>query len=322
LKSNIIISEKWNDLLPLIGERKVFVIKDSNINNVPIPARWTTFEIEAIEENKSFLTIENLVGKLLEAGADRDSFILGVGGGITTDVAGFTASIYKRGVQFGFVPTTLLAQVDASIGGKNGVNFCGLKNMVGVIRQPEFVFVNPDVLKTLPNDVFICGVAEMLKAFIIDDREMFLRFISGARNNFKEFITRAIQIKCAIVEQDENEKGLRRVLNLGHTFAHAIENCSGLSHGKAVAIGICIASRISVSMGLMSNDECMMIVDNLGRAGLPTECDIAFERLEKAIAQDKKSQGGKINFVLPEEVGKVVVKPLTMNQIRDGYSLL
>ena len=342
MKSNIVISHDWAELEALLAGRKVVAIVDGALET-PYSVMPDLFGhlipiiyIHASEEEKSLSTVESLISRLLALGADRDTFLLGVGGGITTDLVGFTASVYKRGIPFGFVPTTLLAQVDASIGGKNGVNFGGLKNMVGVIRQPEFVFINPDVLKTLPARTFRCGVAEMLKAFIIADREMFMRVArDGVASCLETFIRRAVEIKCEIVEKDEFENGLRRVLNLGHTFAHAIEQvCIALetpeqvggdgiaSHGDAVAVGTVIASKISCNMGILPKEEYDIIKSAFAKAGLPTSTDIPFEILAEAIAQDKKAQGGKINFVLPQSIGKVIVKPLSISELEDEYRML
>ena len=332
MKSNIVISHDWAELEALLAGRKVVAIVDGALETpysvIPdlfghlIPIIY----IYASEEEKSLSTVESLISRLLALGADRDTFLLGVGGGITTDLVGFTASVYKRGIPFGFVPTTLLAQVDASIGGKNGVNFGGLKNMVGVIRQPEFVFINPDVLKTLPARTFRCGVAEMLKAFIIADREMFMRVArDGVASCLETFIRRAVEIKCEIVEKDEFESGLRRVLNLGHTFAHAVEHHitgNAMAHGEAVAVGTVIASSIACNMGIMSRFDFEIIRSTFARVGLPTKTDIPFEILAKAIAQDKKVQDGLVNFVLPESIGSVIVKPLSLNQLQDEYDML
>ena len=331
MKSNIVISHQWADLEALLTGRKVVAIVDDGLET-PEQVGGDVFGhlipiiyIHASEAEKSLATVESLISQLLALGADRDTFLLGVGGGITTDLVGFTASVFKRGIPFGFVPTTLLAQVDASIGGKNGVNFAGLKNMIGVIRQPEFVFINPDVLKTLPARTFRCGVAEMLKAFIIADREMFMRVARrGVESDLETFIRRAVEIKCEIVEKDEFESGLRRVLNLGHTFAHAVEHHitgNAMAHGEAVAVGTVIASSIACNMGIMSRFDFEIIRSTFARVGLPTKTDIPFEILAGAIAQDKKVQDGLVNFVLPESIGSVIVKPLSLNQLQDEYDM-
>ena len=329
MKSNIVISHEWAALRSLLrGRRVVAIVDDALPSPEQIVGDAAVIRLHACEADKSLAMAESMIGRLLELGADRDTFILGVGGGITTDLAGFTASVYKRGVPFGFVPTTLLSQVDASVGGKNGVNFMGLKNMVGVIRQPDFVFINPDVLRTLPERAFRDGVAEMLKAFIIADREMFLKVAEeGVESGLDSLIRRAVEIKSLIVEKDEFEGGLRRVLNLGHTFAHAIEregfeSPSGASHGQAVAIGTVIASAISCNMGILPKEEYCTIKAAFEKAGLPTSTPIPFDALAQAMVQDKKAEGGKINFVLPRSIGEVIVKPLSINELKDAYRML
>lgn len=334
MKNNIQISYDFNTLSDLLEGRKVVVVADdcfkSSASVCPAFESWLDSRdfpilwVHASEEEKTLATVERLVGELLELGADRDAFLLGAGGGITTDITGFTASIYKRGVKFGFVPTTLLAQVDASLGGKNGVNFDHLKNMVGVIRQPEFVFVNPVFISSLPQRLLSCGFAEMLKTFLIGDGDLFPLAVAQWDTNQEKFIRRAIEIKCSVVEQDEYEGGLRRVLNLGHTFAHAIEKCSDrYLHGEAVAIGTVIAASISASLEILPWEEVAKIRETFLSAGLPVVVDgISFDDMEQAIAQDKKMSDDGINFVLPVSIGKVTIKKLSIEELRDGYSVL
>lgn len=334
MKNNIQISSDFSILSGLLEGRKVVAVIDdcfrstasgfsdfeSWLDGYDFPILW----VHATEEEKTLSSVGRLVGELLELGADRDAFLLGIGGGITTDITGFTASVYKRGVKFGFVPTTLLAQVDASIGGKNGVNFDHLKNMVGVIRQPEFVFVNPAFVSSLPQKILSCGFAEMLKTFLLGDGDFFFRAVPEWNRCPEEFIRRAIEIKCSIVEQDEFENGIRRVLNLGHTFAHAIEKCSDrYLHGEAVAIGTVIAASISASQGILPWDDVARIRETFRSAGLPVAVeDITFDEMERAMANDKKAVDGNINFVLPVSIGEVTVKKLSLDEIRDGYSVL
>ncbi len=309
--------------------------------------------LQASETGKSLETVEGILSAMLDAGLTRRSFVLAVGGGITTDIAGFAASIYKRGVAFGFVPTTLLAQVDAAIGGKNGVNFGGLKNMVGVIRQSEFTYICPSFLTTLPREILLEGAAELFKTFIIADEkayseavELFAGYAAGSsdfrqEDFFKSLGTlswKAAMIKAAIVEQDPEEGGLRMVLNLGHTFAHAIESLSkgGWSHGDAVAVGTVMAAKLAESLSgkvdaepiatdvreavegiavkgklLCEKGLAARLEADFKAVGLPTECPYPFEALCAAMAQDKKADGAKINFVLPVKVGKVEIVKLS-----------
>lgn len=309
--------------------------------------------IDASEANKTMETVESVVGDMLEAGADRNVLVLGIGGGITTDLAGFVASIYKRGVRFAFVPTTLLAQVDAAIGGKNGVNFRSYKNMIGVIRQPEFTYIYNESLKTLPQRAFLSGVAELLKTFIIADADAYNDVVGrlkawkaneldadcssekdGGRSipEIGYLAARAAEIKASIVEQDPEEHGLRRVLNLGHTFAHAIEKLSSgrWSHGEAVAVGIILAARLAESLSdkVTDSDGLPFICEEGLRArlerdfkaiGLPTECPYTLKEMSDAMSKDKKAEGDRINFILPAKIGSVKIVKINIEQY-DLYS--
>jgi len=308
--------------------------------------------IDASETNKTMVTVESVIGDMLEAGADRNVLVLGIGGGITTDLAGFVASIYKRGVRFAFVPTTLLAQVDAAIGGKNGVNFRSYKNMIGVIRQPEFTYIYNESLKTLPQRAFLSGVAELLKTFIIADADAYNDVVGrlkawkaneldagcsaekeGGRSipEIGDLAARAAEIKASIVEQDPEEHGLRRVLNLGHTFAHAIEKLSSgsWSHGEAVAVGIILAARLAESLSdKVTDSEGLPFICEEGLSarlerdfatiGLPTESPYTLKEMSDAISKDKKAEGNKINFILPERIGSVKTVKLDLMELPGG----
>lgn len=275
------------------------------------------------EENKTIGTVLSLEDWLLATGADRDALLLAVGGGITTDMAGFAASVYKRGIRFAFVPTTLLAQVDAAIGGKTGVNFHSLKNMLGVIRQPDFTYICPDVLETLPARDFRSGAAEMLKTFIIEDGgnyEKAVRVLSeiaaGAsiasrRDELQRLISAAAAVKAGVVSRDQFESGERRKLNLGHTFAHAIEwkareAGSDITHGEAVAIGIIQAA------ALTDKALAARLCEDFSKAGLPTELPFPLDSLADAMLKDKKAEDGKVHFVLIRSIGDVYTEDMTV----------
>lgn len=288
--------------------------------------------IDATEENKTLSTVERIAGEMLANGADRNVLVLGVGGGITTDIAGFAASIYKRGVRFAFVPTTLLAQVDAAVGGKNGVNYLSYKNMLGVIRQPEFTYVYDAPLKTLSREVFLSGAAELLKTFIIADGDAYSEALrrlkdwngdcaEGKSASFPEIgdlTFRAAGIKADIVRQDPLEHGLRRVLNFGHTFAHAVETLSGgkYPHGLAVSVGMVMAASLAekvdgkavCSDGSAFTCEAGLAArlrDDFRSIGLPTECPYGIDEMAEVMSKDKKAEGGLVNFVLPRRIGAV-----------------
>lgn len=312
--------------LYLHGYDSVFVVYDRNavqyaekISGSKFNHVKGLFAVEATEERKTVDTVLAICRWLLGQGADRAALLLAVGGGITTDIAGFAAAIYKRGIPFASVPTTLLAQVDASIGGKNGVNVDNYKNMLGVMRQPVFTYICPQPLATLPDREYASGVAELLKTFIIKDAALYERAVAAVREreDLWDLIKAAARIKKKIVKRDPFEKGLRKVLNLGHTYGHAIEwlqheKWTGLSynHGEAVAIGIVKAARLSEERGIGEPGIADKIKRDFAICGLPTELPCEEEELREAIEKDKKSRGGRVDFVFIRSIGDVVVRKL------------
>ncbi len=281
---------------------------------------FETIIIEPGESSKRLAVVEQIIAQLIEKRADRGTFLLGVGGGVVTDITGFTASIFMRGVDFGFVATTLLAQVDAAIGGKNGVDVGGFKNMAGVFRQPKFVVCDSAVLHTLPDREFRAGMAEVIKAAVIGDRTL-MKMCSSlvARPEgelLDEIISRAIAVKSQIVQADERESGARKLLNLGHTFAHAIEKCdSRVGHGEAVAIGLCMASDLSVKLGLCVPQVRDEIHDAVGRISLPQTSGVGNEQLLEVMKTDKKHSGESVDLILPKTIGQCVIEPVSFNVI-------
>lgn len=303
----------------------IFVIIDKNISDIyGNPLDFPAIEIIADETTKNMETVSAICEKLLALGADRDCFIVGIGGGVTTDIAGFAASIYKRGVKFGFVPTTLLSQVDAAIGGKNGVNLSGFKNIIGNIRQPLFVYETPLFLKSLSLRVFREGVAEILKTFAIfnpgyfeTSAEFFGRINPATMSDSEKMQLADIIAKCAgykaeTVARDEFEKGERRLLNFGHTFAHAIEKyCldnpekETLMHGEAVACGMVLAAKVSMALGKCTEETVSKITNAVIKAGLPAVCDIKCSELVGILKTDKKVSGENIHFITPYAIGDI-----------------
>lgn len=295
--------------------------------------------IEASEQSKTIETVLEICEWLLEQGADRDALVLAIGGGVTSDVVGFAAAIYKRGVRSAYVPTTLLSQVDASIGGKTGVNFKNYKNILGVIRQPEFVFLCPQMLKSLPRREFLSGGAELLKTFILADEEsyeMAVKWLSGyarcesdeERSDYidqcsKELVTlihNAAKVKSEIVSRDQFEKGERRKLNLGHTFAHAIETLArrkgyDITHGEAVSMGILLAAELADKYKEedMSNEPNRGLAVGLAQkldgdfmsCGLPIACPFKVKDMAEIMRKDKKAVASEIHFILPFDVADV-----------------
>lgn len=279
--------------------------------------------VVADEREKTMPTVEQITRRLMELAAGRDTFLLGIGGGITTDICGFVASIYKRGVSFGFVPTTLLAMVDAAIGGKNGVNVDGYKNMLGTITQPQFVIISPLFLSSFPKSEICKSVPELLKTRIIGGKPIgevadffgntdFPKGLEDGR--LLGFIREALAVKCKVVASDERESGCRRILNLGHTFAHALERCSGnrLSHGEAVGIGLVLAAK-NGGAGRMAES----IAAALKQLELPSQIpeNLGIAELNRAVLQDKKNSGTHLNLVVIDEAGKIEVKQKSVENL-------
>ena len=316
-------------LLPemLPPARRIIAITDPNVEALYGDViRAHTNEVIVIptgEQNKTFATVENIHRRLIESGADRSTYIVGFGGGIVTDITGFAASTYLRGVEFGFVATSLLAQVDASVGGKNGVNVGGYKNMAGVFNQPDFVLCDTGVLETLPPREFSAGLAEMIKAGIIADPALFGILEHHSPEELlsdPELLTRAITaaigVKAAIVDADEREKGERRKLNLGHTVAHAVEKLTrDYNHGEAVGIGLVAIARVSRRLGLIDKPTTVRIVRAVEKAGLPTHTDIPPHEIAQALTRDKKVEGDGLWLVAVRTIGDVEIRRTPFDEL-------
>lgn len=278
---------------------------------------YAKIEIPDGERSKTLKTVEGLMNQLVAAGADRKSVVIALGGGVTGDVAGFAASIFMRGVPVVQIPTTLLAQVDAAVGGKTGVDLPGGKNLAGTFHQPSLVVIDTRVLSTLPEREFRAGLFEVIKAGIIRDPKLFRfceknakQILARDEKALRYIIAAAIQVKADVVSKDEKEGGLRRILNFGHTIGHAIEahaKYKGILHGEAVAIGMIAASRLSVEMGELPKktaDEIEKVIRSYGK--LP-KVTASAAQLMPFIARDKKSVKGKPHFVLLQGIGKTIV---------------
>ena len=315
-------------LARLQAEPELFVVYDANVAWVAsqlteaLPVR-ASMALETSEEGKTLETVQALERWLLQEDASRGALLLAVGGGITTDLVGFAAAIYKRGIRYANVPTTLLAQVDAAIGGKTGVNLDGYKNMLGAFRMPEFTVLEAAFLRTLPVREFRCGLAELLKTFLLGDGAAYGALVSSlksAQNNdergIEDDIRRAAAIKARIVAEDPEEHGVRAKLNLGHTFGHAIEHEARLrgadiTHGEAVAMGIILAAELSERLGVAQKGLSAQLKADFSRLGLPVDCPYPVEDLVEALRKDKKAvAGGKVKFVLLRAPGDVVLQEL------------
>ncbi len=299
----------------LLPKKRVIVITDTNIDRThhDLIAPYEHILIGQGEQAKSLTTLEDVYRQLIDMGADRTSFILGIGGGIVTDVAGFVATTYMRGLEFGFVTTTLLGAVDASVGGKNGVNVGGFKNMVGTFSQPRFVVCDVELLHSLPTREFRAGLAEVIKTAILGDAELFeilensdFEELRGDATQLEDVIMHSVQVKASVVAEDEREGGRRRILNLGHTLAHAIEKCSNrYNHGEAVAIGLYHTTRSALAQKLIGESDAARILALIERYGFETELPVEHKQLLKAVEGDKKRKGDSIHLILPTAIGEV-----------------
>ncbi len=282
-------------------------------------------EIAPGESVKDLRTVESLHREFLGLELDRSSFVTGIGGGVVCDLTGFAASTYMRGIGFGFVPSTLLAQADAALGGKNGVNVGGLKNIAGLFRQPEHVLIDLSLLMTLPVTERLCGLAEIIKHALIASADLFTflereaaSLLSLDRRVVGWALEESVRIKSGFVEADTLESGERRKLNFGHTLGHALEKAVGLRHGEAISIGMAAAARISTARGMLPADDTERIERLLERTGLPIRLPIAPGKLFEAMRRDKKRQGGALHFVLLSAIGRSEIVRMTPEEL-EGY---
>ena len=321
-------------LSPLLKRPFVAIVTDENVAQAHLESLTQTLDSAGIshvtkimppgEASKSFTGLETLVDWLLDNKVERQDMVIALGGGVIGDLTGFAASTLRRGVRFTQIPTTLLAQVDSSVGGKTGINVPQGKNLVGAFHQPSLVLADLDVLQTLPDREFRAGYAEIVKYAAICDRPFFdwlesnLDALKSRDSQALSYaIAKSCQTKADIVAQDEKEHGARALLNLGHTFAHAYENLTGYSdnllHGEAVGLGMAQAARLSVDLGLCPKKDAQALVNHLASAGLPiSQTDVKggpFEatNLVNAMAQDKKVSQGVMTFILMKAIGKAFI---------------
>lgn len=270
------------------------------------------------EDHKHLETVASLISEAARCGLDRGSMVVALGGGVSGDVGGFVAATYMRGIPFIQIPTSLLAQVDSSVGGKTGVDIPEGKNLVGAFYQPEAVYIDPDVLHTLPQREYINGMAEVIKHGIIRDAEYFqmldLKYdlvMALDPAVLEKLIHVSCSIKAAVVAEDEKESNVRRILNFGHTIGHAVEAASDfeIPHGFAVAIGMVAAARISVLKGFLGNEKLAAVIFMLKRYGLPTEVpeDLDRNRIKSYLLTDKKRIGSKTSYILATDIGEVII---------------
>jgi 3-dehydroquinate synthase len=276
--------------------------------------------IPAGESFKVQYIVDQIIEQLIGFGVDRQTTIIGVGGGVVTDITGYVASVYMRGTPFGFVPTSILGMVDASIGGKNGIDIGNYKNMVGVIRQPGFLFYDVSLLQTLPSEEWVNGFAEVIKHAAIKDVSLFNELEKNSINSYRknkkaltELIRRNVMIKSGIVQKDEFESNERRLLNFGHTLGHAVENVYKLPHGHAISIGMKAACLISEDM--LNFKGTARVTGLLRQYGLPVDIPVDFGKVVEIMRMDKKKTRDIMHYVLLEKIGNAVIKPIPMNHL-------
>lgn len=324
-KSKILVGASFKHLTDYIPSEQTVIITDTNVARIyqkDFPA-CEVIVIPTGEKIKNLDTVTYIYEKLIELSADRSTFIVGVGGGIVCDITGYVASTYMRGVRFGFVPSTLLAQVDASVGGKNGVNFNGYKNMVGCFNQPEFVLCDMKLLNTLPAREVLCGFGEIAKHAVLGSAEMFdfissnyLKALELDEDIIARLVFESIVIKSTIVNMDEREKGERKKLNFGHTIGHAIEKTTDkLLHGEAISVGMVVATNLSVRKDLLEAEDGRKINTLLNNLKLPISFEADRKKMMDAIKKDKKKIGTYIDFVLLEGIGNAVLEKISIGEL-------
>jgi 3-dehydroquinate synthase len=281
---------------------------------------WNVIVIKSGEEYKVQATVDSIIQQLIAMHADRTWTLIGVGGGVVTDMTGYVASIFLRGIAFGFVPTTILGMVDAAIGGKNGIDVGLYKNMVGTINQPQFLLYDVGLLKTLPDNEWRNGFAEVIKHAAILDATLFkelekrqVSFFQKNKPALQKLVQRNALLKTKVVKEDEFEKSKRRLLNFGHTLGHAVEKQYGLMHGEAVAVGMAFAGKLSADMlQFKSADRLLKLIDQYN---LPVTTGYNKQKVFDVLISDKKREGEQMNFILLERIGKAVIKKISLQEI-------
>lgn len=310
-------------LKEIVDSNNTILITDEHIFNAHTKRfkNWNTIVLKPGEEYKVQTTVDAVIEQLIEMGADRKTTLVGVGGGVITDITGYVASVYMRGLKFGFIPTSILAMVDASIGGKNGIDVGVYKNMVGVIRQPAFILHDMVLLNSLPVAEWQNGFAEIIKHACIKDAKMFDALQNNSLKKYQskkvllcELIQRNALLKTKVVQQDEFESGDRKLLNFGHTLGHAIENMYELSHGQAISIGMTYACHISEKLSGFKQTERVTAL--LSKYGLPTYASFDKAKAFEILQKDKKKAKSEMGYVLLDKIGKGVVKSIPLTELK------
>lgn len=314
----------FSNLKEIVDVKKAIIITDENIagQHQKKLKGWNVITIKAGEEHKVQATVDDIISQLIQLRADRQSTLIGLGGGVITDLTGYVASVYMRGIAFGFVPTSLLAMVDACIGGKNGIDVGHYKNMVGTINQPNFLLYDTSLLKTLPEAHWRNGFAEIIKHAAIKDAAMFktleqtnLKKFQKSKTLLQALIKRNVLIKTKVVLEDEFEQNERRKLNFGHTLGHALEKQHDLLHGEAVTIGMAFAAQLSQQLLAFKGAE--RLTSLIEKYGMPTHINYNADTAFELMKSDKKGEATLMNFVLLQRIGKATVEKIPLSTLRN-----
>ena len=325
-KVEYIFNGAFSQIGELYAKEKIVIITDQNVfeHHSTKFDGYTTIRLKAGEEHKQQKTIDAVINQLLELQADKQTVIVGVGGGVITDMAGYAASIYKRGVKLVLVPTSILAMVDAAVGGKNGVDVGLYKNIVGTVYQPDHLLFDYDFLDTLPEAEWVNGFAEIIKHACIKDLELFNFLSATTLANFRDdkilladLIEKNVAIKTKVVLKDEFETGERKLLNFGHTVGHAIENSYNLAHGHAVSIGMVAACCISEEINNFYSVEKQRVLQLLQQYHLPVRLQVDKQKIWQILLMDKKRSNDSMSFILLDSIGTAVIKSIPLPQLKE-----
>jgi len=316
------------DLPGLVKDANVVIITDENLfsQHAKKMLAFPVIKFPSGEEFKNQQTVDHIIRELIDVGAHKNTFLVGVGGGVVTDITGYVAAVYMRGIKFGLVPTSVLAMVDAAIGGKNGIDVGVYKNMVGTILQPEFIFYDYSFLETLPVKEWINGFAEVIKHACIKDALLFavlerysLHEYQADKTLIAELIEKNVEIKTNVVTNDEFETGERKLLNFGHTIGHAIENLHGIPHGHAVSIGMVAACNLSEQLSTLHFTEAARIVKLLSRYHLPVDVETDHAKVFEVLKMDKKRKEDGVQFILLSKIGEAEIKFISLAELEKHF---
>lgn len=317
------LSKNKNRKIAVISDEYVYFIYRNRLHNILCGFNYDIFTFKQGEESKSMKTYSEILKFLSDKDYSRGDVILAFGGGITGDLAGFVASTYLRGINFISVPTTLLSMIDSSVGGKNGINFNGLKNQIGNFYFPEYVHIDYSFLDTLKKRDINNGLAEMFKYSVLKDKNLFEILKNNEKLDYEYLIHRSLEIKLEFVKNDIRDKSIRQHLNLGHTIAHGIEGLSKyeINHGEAVGIGLIYMSRAAYKLKIADEAFYKDLIEEFKKYDLPTEYDFNTEEILEIIKHDKKIKDNKINIILPTKMGETISKNINFDELKSIIEL-